>query len=217
MEHKDGHVNNNETPTLNQRRCLRGMSTLISLRAPRGLVRAGTFCFCFRNHYSIPLSRMRGNCRPGLTRLGWADWSGPVFCADAALLIFSRNDYNMDVRAFIANGIDACNNNSSSRAVRHTSSKLHAYAIEGMLHIQRMNKTSRLACSERHWRHEYLLRVWITCIYADWQWNTRTQASVPPRPQIRRASYDWFVIRFDTTISDRPGAPYTCICCHPVP
>ncbi len=37
---------------------------------------------------------MSGKCR--------GDWSGPVLCADAALLILSRNDYNMDVRAFIA-------------------------------------------------------------------------------------------------------------------
>ncbi len=58
--------------------------------------------FCFRNHYSIPLLLMSGKCRPGWIRVGCADWSGPVLCADAALLIFSRNDYNRDVRAFSA-------------------------------------------------------------------------------------------------------------------
>ncbi len=90
---------------------------------PARFARAGPgrhILFLFQDY---TLSRMSGKCRPGLTRVGCADWSGPVPCAD--LLIFSRNGYNMDGRSCIyRNGIDACNDNSSSRAVRHTSCAL---------------------------------------------------------------------------------------------
>ena len=71
---------------------LRKVSTRISLNMPRRLTRADTFCllwiFCFRNHYSIPLSPRNGMCRPGLA---CAYCIVSIHFADTIMLVFSRN------------------------------------------------------------------------------------------------------------------------------
>ncbi len=95
MEHGDGHVNNNEPPTT--------VSALgVGPDQPVRSARAGPgrhILFLFQE--SLLYTTIAHECEVS-ARVGCADSSGPVLCADAALLIFSRNDYNMDVRAFIA-------------------------------------------------------------------------------------------------------------------
>ena len=70
---------------------LRKVSTRISLSMPRRLTWTDTFrllwIFCFRNHYSIPLSSWDGMCRPGLACAGW---SGSIHCIIIRLLFQSN-------------------------------------------------------------------------------------------------------------------------------
>ena len=54
-----------------------------------------TFCllwiFCFRNHYSLPLSPCDGMCRPGLDFADCAGLSGSIHYAESIMLVFSWN------------------------------------------------------------------------------------------------------------------------------
>ena len=71
---------------------LRKVSTLISLSMPRRLIRTDSFrlmwIFCYRNHYSIPLSPWDGMSRPGSVCADSAGWSGSIHYADAIMLVF---------------------------------------------------------------------------------------------------------------------------------
>ena len=71
------------------------VSTRISLSMPCRLTRIDTFwllwIFCFRNHYSIPLSAGDGMCRPRSVCADCAGWSDSIHCAEAIMLVFSRD------------------------------------------------------------------------------------------------------------------------------
>ena len=75
---------------------LRKVWTRISLSMPRRLTRIDTFqllwIFCFRNHYSIPLSPSDGMGLPGSVCADCAGWSGSIRYAEAILLVFSRDN-----------------------------------------------------------------------------------------------------------------------------
>ena len=72
------------------------VSTRISLSRLRRLTRIDTFrrlwIFCFRNHYSIPLSPREGMCRPGLA---CTDWTAQAdlgrYITQAIMLVISWN------------------------------------------------------------------------------------------------------------------------------
>ena len=53
--------------------------------------------FCFKNHYSIPLSPYDGMCRPGLACVSW---SGTIHYAESILLVFSWNGSNAFVNSW---------------------------------------------------------------------------------------------------------------------
>ena len=71
---------------------LRKSLTRISLSMPHRLTRIDTFrlkwIFCFRNHYSIPLSPWYGMCWPGSVCAGW---SGSIHSAEVIMLVFSQD------------------------------------------------------------------------------------------------------------------------------
>ena len=74
---------------------LHEVSTRISRSMPRRLTRTYTFrllwIFCFRNHYSIPLSPLYGVCRPGSFCADCTVWSGSIYYAEVILFVLSRN------------------------------------------------------------------------------------------------------------------------------
>ena len=76
---------------------LRKVSTRISTSMPRRLTRIDTFrllwIFCFRNHYSIPLSTWNGMCRPGLACADCAGWSGSIHYAEAIMCFLRDGSY----------------------------------------------------------------------------------------------------------------------------
>ena len=71
---------------------LRKASTWISLSMPHRLTRLYTFrlqwIFCFKNHYSLPLSPCDGMCRSGSVCAECAGWSGSIHYAESIILLF---------------------------------------------------------------------------------------------------------------------------------
>ena len=49
--------------------------------------------FCFRNHYSIPLSRRDGTCRPGSICADSKGWSGSIHYAESIMFRFSQDGF----------------------------------------------------------------------------------------------------------------------------
>ena len=84
---------------------LRKVSTRISLSKPLSkpprLTRTDTFhllwIFCFRHHYSIPVSPWDGMCRPGLACADCAGWSGSIHYEEVIMLVFSRDGSYMNL------------------------------------------------------------------------------------------------------------------------
>ena len=54
--------------------------------------------FCFRNHYSIPLSPWDGMCRPGIACADCAVLSWSNHFAESIMLVFSRDGSYVDYR-----------------------------------------------------------------------------------------------------------------------
>ena len=69
------------------------ISNWISRSMQRRLTRSDNFRvlwnFCFRNHYSIPISPWDGMCRPGLACADCAGLSGSIHYAEPIMLAFS--------------------------------------------------------------------------------------------------------------------------------